>query len=178
LKAVFICAVVVVGLLVLARLVGKIPADCDDVAEQLASYELGNYAELEDRTPMVERSRAICKRASVNRDEGACLDKAKTKLAAARCVPRLFPEIEVADCKDAACIVLRLKQFADQMCACGPGNKPCADKVNEQMTTWGQQLSSARSGELLGRMSEQDTEAMRGIMSRYGECMVKSLTMQ
>ena len=177
-KAVFVClVVVVVGLLMLARLVGKIPADCDDVAEHLASYELGNYAELEERAPVVDKFRAICERAGVNRDEGACLDKAKSKLAAARCVPRLFPEIEVPDCEGSACIVLGLKRFAEQMCACGPRNKACADKVNEQMTTWAQQLASEQSSEVLGRMSEQDTEAIRGITNRMSECMVKSLTM-
>jgi hypothetical protein len=88
-KIVLACLVVIVVVFGITRLVGRLPADCDEVAEQLASYELGNYAEPEDRAPVVDRYRAACKREGVTRSESTCLDKAKSKLDAARCVPRL-----------------------------------------------------------------------------------------
>lgn len=177
-KIVLVSVAVAVAILLLARLVGRMPADCDDVAEQLTSFELGNYAEAEERAPVVDRYRAVCMREGVNRDEGACLDKARSRFAGARCAPRLFPDIEVADCEGAACLVARLKQFAAQMCACGPANRPCADKVNEQMTAWGQQMASARGVLQQASVSEQDTEAMREIVIRYSECMTKAVTPQ
>jgi hypothetical protein len=75
-------------------------------------------------------------------------------------------------------MMARLNQFAAQMCACGPGDKPCADKVNTEMTTWGQEMASALKGESRPPESPQDTDAMRDIMVRYTECMTKAYTMQ
>jgi hypothetical protein len=31
-------------MVMVARLVGRMPANCDDIAEPLASYELGDYS--------------------------------------------------------------------------------------------------------------------------------------
>jgi hypothetical protein len=56
-------------------------ADCQPIAEDLASMQLGNYAEPEDRAPVVDK------------EEGQCLDKAHDKWAAAQCAPRMFPEL-------------------------------------------------------------------------------------
>ena len=177
-KVVIISVVIVVGILMLARLVGRMPANCDDVAEQLASFELGNYAEPEDRAPVVDRYRAVCKREGVTRDEGTCLDLAKSRYAAARCAPRLFPDIAVAGCEGSACLVARMKQFEAEMCACGPGNKPCADKVNAELTTWAQEAASAQSGQPRAPESPQDIQAMGEIAGRYTECMKKSVMAQ
>src|SRR5258706_3622174 len=54
-------------------------ADCAEVAEALTTGELGNYAEPEDRAPVVAKKRAECEAAHVTKDEAACLDKAKDK---------------------------------------------------------------------------------------------------
>lgn len=178
-KAVLGCLVVIVAAFMVARLVGRMPANCDAVAEQLASYELGNYAEPEDRAPVVDKDRAACRRESVSQDEAACLDKARSKLAAARCVPRLFPDVEVPDCDGATCYLQKLKQLTEQMCACRPGDKPCADKVNEAMTRWGQawaKLASEPGAPRPEPWSESDTKALRDTMMRYSECTTKALT--
>src|SRR6266545_3634665 len=127
----------------LTRLVSHIPADCDGVAEQLASYELGNYAEPEARAPTLEKYRALCKRESVDIDEAACLDKAKTRIAAARCVPRLFPDVVGADCEGTACAIRTLDKFADAMCECR--DQACIDRVQQQLATWSQMLAQDMS---------------------------------
>jgi len=177
-KIVLACVVVIVAVLGVRRFVGRMPARCDEVAEQLASYELGNYAEPEDRAPVVDKYRAACKRDRVTRDDSACLDKAKSKLSAARCVPRLFPDVELPDCEGVACYLSKLTQFTAQMCACRPGDKLCGAKVNEAMTTWAQ--DSARLASELGTRppepaSERDTRALREIMTRYAECLTKTV---
>ena len=177
-KVVLACLVVIVTVFGVRWFVGRMPASCDEVAEQLASYELGNYAEPEDRAPVVDRHRAVCKREGVSRDDRACLDKAKSKLAAARCVPRLFPDVELPDCEGAACYLPKLTQFTAQMCACRPGNKSCADKVNEAMTTWAQ--AWGKLARELGNgppepVSENDTKALSATMTRYAECMTKAM---
>jgi len=177
-KVAFFSVVVAVAILLLARLVGRMPADCDDVAEQLTSFELGNYAEPEDRAPVADKHRAVCRREGVTRDEAMCLDNARSRFAGARCVPRLFPDIEGADCKGAACLVSSVKQFAAQMCECGPGDRACADKVTAQMATWAQEIANARAGEPMEPMSQQDTEAMRDASTRYTECMTRVLAVQ
>ncbi|HEY0988570.1 MAG TPA: hypothetical protein VGD80_16005 [Kofleriaceae bacterium] len=177
-KVVLFSVFVAVAILLLARLVGRMPADCDDVAEQLASFELGNYAEPEDRAPVADKHRAVCRREGVTRDEAVCLDKARSRFAGARCVPRLFPDIAMADCDGAACMAASVKQFATQMCACSPGDRACYDKVSGQMTTWAQEIANARAGEPMAPMSQQDTEAMRDASTRYTECMTRVLAVQ
>ncbi len=178
-KLVLVCVVVIVAVFVVTRLVGKLPANCDEVAEQLASYELGNYAEPEDRAPVVDKHRAICKREAVRHDEAACLDKARSKLAAARCVPRLFPDIQVPDCDGASCYLPALNRLTEQVCACRAGDRPCADKVNAAMTQWAQdwaKLASESGNSRPEPMSEIDIKAMQNIMMRYSECMTKAFT--
>ena len=159
-KLVLVCAVVIVAVFVVTRLVGRLPANCDEIAEQLASYELGNYAEPEDRAPVVDKHRALCKREAVRHDEAACLDKARSKLAAARYVPAL-------------------NRLTEQMCACRAGDRPCADKVSAAMVQWAQEWAKLESESGNSRpepMSETDIQAMQNTMMRYSECMTKAFT--
>jgi hypothetical protein len=175
-KVVLVCLLVIVGVYGVARFVWRLPANCDDVAEQLASYELGNYAEPEDRAPVVDRYRGVCKREGVTRDEGACLGKTKSKLAAARCAPRLFPDVELPDCDGAACYLPKLQQFTTQICACRPGDTSCASKVNEALAKWSQDWAKLASA--LGTVeptSESDRKAMTETMMRYGDCTTKAM---
>jgi len=81
------------GAIALSWYVGNRPADCEVVAEQLTSFELGNYAEPEDRAPVIDKHRSACEHHDVTVDEAECLDKTRDARAAARCVPRLFPEL-------------------------------------------------------------------------------------
>jgi hypothetical protein len=87
------------------------PADCREVAEQLASIELGNYAEPEVRAPVAARYKAACETALVSREEAQCLDKARDRWSAGRCVPRMFPEMALATTAtgDCAAIVARIR---------------------------------------------------------------------
>ena len=66
------------------------PGDCAPVAEALASIELGNYAEPDDRAPVVGKHREACEAAHVTKAEGTCLAAATDKWTAARCSPRMF----------------------------------------------------------------------------------------
>jgi hypothetical protein len=156
----------------LTRLVSKIPADCDDVAETLASFELGNYAEPDERAPLVEKYHAMCKREHVDIDEAACLDKAKTRLAAARCVPRLYPDVIGADCEGATCVIRTLDKLADAMCDCR--DKACTDRVQQQMTSWSQMIAqeSQRTTTPPGR---EDVDRMQQAAQRYGTCYTQAL---
>lgn len=82
------------GLLCLSNLcVRPPPADCQAVADGLASMELGNYAEPEARAPIVANYKAACEKVYVSKEEGECLDKAKDKWTASQCAPRMFPEL-------------------------------------------------------------------------------------
>jgi hypothetical protein len=82
--------------------------DCGEVAEQLASIDLGNYAEPGTRAPAVARYRAACDAARISRDEQLCLTKARDRWRAAQCAPRLFPE-PPAPSGECAAIVARIR---------------------------------------------------------------------
>ena len=98
------------GLLCLSNLcVRPPPASCQAVAEQLASIELGNYAEPEARAPVVARYRSACEAAMVSREEGQCLDNARDRWSAAQCVPRMFPDLAASSTGDCSAIVSRVR---------------------------------------------------------------------
>jgi hypothetical protein len=93
------------GLLCLSNLCVRPPsADCAMVSETLASLDLGNYAEVEERAPVVAKYKATCEKVYVSKEEGECLDKARDKWTAGQCAPRMFPEMTAkgADCKQVA----------------------------------------------------------------------------
>lgn len=103
------------GLLCLSNLcVRPPPADCQAVADQLASIELGNYAEPEDRAPVVAKYKAACEAALVSKEEAQCLDKANNKWSAGQCVPRMFPELASRSTGDCAGIVAKTKAMMEQ----------------------------------------------------------------
>jgi hypothetical protein len=79
------------GLLCLSNLcVRPPPADCQQVADILASFELGNYAEVEVREPVVARYKASCEKVYVSKEQGECFAKATDKAAAELCAPAMF----------------------------------------------------------------------------------------
>ncbi len=86
------------NLLCLSNLCVRPPAaDCAPLAEDLTSMELGNYAEPEEREPVVAKYKAQCEQAMITKEEGQCLDKTRDKWSAAQCVPRMFPEMASTD---------------------------------------------------------------------------------
>jgi len=85
------------GLLCLSNLCVKPPpADCAELAETLASMELGNYAEPEERAPVVSKFKARCETVYVTKEQGQCIDKTRDKWSAEQCAPGLFPELGAA----------------------------------------------------------------------------------
>jgi hypothetical protein len=79
------------GLMCLSNLcVRPPPADCNAVGEGLASYDLGNYAEPEERAPVIARYKAACEKAHVTKEQGECFEKATDKTSAMMCAPFMF----------------------------------------------------------------------------------------
>lgn len=85
------------GLLCLSNLcVRPPPADCQQVADVLASFDLGNYAEPETREPVVAKYKATCDKVYVSKEQGECILNAGSKQAAEQCAPAMFggPEVK------------------------------------------------------------------------------------
>ncbi|HLL25095.1 MAG TPA: hypothetical protein VK427_23330 [Kofleriaceae bacterium] len=98
------------GLLCLSNIcVRPPPADCAAVGETLASLDLGNYAEPEERAPVVAKYKAACAAANVSKEQGACLDNAADKWSAAQCAPHMFPELASTDTRNCSPVVERLE---------------------------------------------------------------------
>jgi hypothetical protein len=85
------------------------PGDCAAVAEALASLDVGNYAPVDQRAPVVARYGDACDDAAVTVAEARCITTAKDAWTAKGCVPRMFPEL-AAGHDDGAC-----KQIVDRL---------------------------------------------------------------
>jgi hypothetical protein len=106
------------GLLCLSDLcVRPPPADCAAVAETLASLDLGNYADVEERAPVIAKYRASCEQVHVTKEEGVCLDKVRDKWSAAQCAPRLFPELASGNTSDCAQVATKIRASMGQQAA-------------------------------------------------------------
>lgn len=77
------------------------------------------------------------------------------------------------ECKPAtpACAIQTLDVFKNRMCACQ--DKACADKVNTDMTTWGQAI--ANDPAMQAKPTEEEARRATEIATQYGECMTKLL---
>lgn len=104
------------NLLCLSNVCVKPPgANCTNVAEVLASIDLGNYAEPEDRAPVVDKYKAQCETLSLTKDEGDCLSKVKDRWAAAQCAPRVFPaQASPSSGNDCALVADKVKAFIEK----------------------------------------------------------------
>jgi len=103
------------GLMCLSNLcVRPPPADCAAVAEGLASMDLGNYAEPEERAPIVAGYQAACEKAHVTKEQGECFEKATDKVSAMMCAPFMFPKQAVSppgkDTGDCVKVIARIRQ--------------------------------------------------------------------
>lgn len=105
------------------------PAECEPVADQLASIELGNYAEPEARRPIVAKYKAACHAARVSREEAQCIDQAHDRWSAGQCVPRMFPELASSSTGDCAATVAKTKAMMATQAAylSGPNTKKWFD---------------------------------------------------
>jgi len=116
------------GLLCLSNVcVRPPPADCVDVGETLASMDLGNYAPVEERAPVVAKYRQRCETIYVTKEQGACIDKTHDKWSAEQCAPGLFPEL-AAGTGDCNLIAAKLQAMLERQYA-NSGN-------NEYMAKW------------------------------------------
>jgi hypothetical protein len=174
-KVALLFFVAVTAAFALTRLVGKIPADCQPIAESMASWELGNYAEPEERAPVIERFKNQCNEASIDIDEAACIDKAKTKHAAAKCAPRLFPEIEVSDCEGAECFLEKFRKHTDRVCACT--TQSCAQKEVDDYSRWATEWAKdyAKTAKD-ARPDPELTKEMTALAQKMGTCMQRAFT--
>ncbi|MDX2091343.1 MAG: hypothetical protein SFX73_26020 [Kofleriaceae bacterium] len=116
------------GLLCLSNLcVRPPPADCQKVADHVASIELGNYAEPEARAPVVTKLKAACEKAFVSKEQGDCVEKATDKWAAMQCAPTMFPEMKSTN--DGMCgqVMARVKALIEKQM--GPSADANATKM-------------------------------------------------
>lgn len=98
------------GLLCLSNLCVKPPpADCAAIGETLASMDLGNYAEPEERGPVVAKYKAACAKTYVSKEEGKCIDEAKDKWSAGQCAPRMFPELASSNTGNCKQVVAKIE---------------------------------------------------------------------
>jgi hypothetical protein len=67
----------------------------------------------------------------------------------------------------------KMEQFTAMMCNCK--DKACADKVNDDMTRWGQEL--AKTPGLEGKPDPDMAKKSADVMTKYTECMTKLLMM-
>ncbi|MBX3154720.1 MAG: hypothetical protein KF773_01885 [Deltaproteobacteria bacterium] len=155
----------------LTRAVGKIPADCDPIAEQMTSWELGNYAEPEARAPAVEKYRAMCKDAGIGLDEAECLDEATSKNAAAKCAPRLFPEIEVGDCDGTSCWVDKMRAAADRLCACS--STDCTTRVMEAYAKDAAAMAKEGARNPAPQPTAEEMQLITDLGQQMSTCMVR-----
>jgi len=88
-------------------------ADCAALAEDLASYEIGNYAPIEERAGVVAAKRRLCDESSITKDEAECLARSGGRRdVAEKCAPRLFTGLltKRADC---ATVVAKIRASMD-----------------------------------------------------------------
>lgn len=71
----------------------------------------------------------------------------------------------------AAEAVAKMEAFQERMCSCT--DKFCADRVNEDMTTWGTEMAKTAGAVRDEKPSPALAKRSADIMTRYTECMTK-----
>lgn len=64
-----------------------------------------------------------------------------------------------------------LRHFRDEFCACK--DSACAQKVADDMTTWGQEMS--KKNDAPPKMTEEQTKQAQAIGMEMGNCMTKAM---
>lgn len=106
------------------------PADCKAIGEQLASIDLGNYAEVETRTPVVAKYTAACEKAYVTKEQGECIEKVSDTWGASQCAPDMFPELKSTGGSDCQTIANRIRaQMGKQMSGADPQTTQLFNKM-------------------------------------------------
>jgi hypothetical protein len=68
----------------------------------------------------------------------------------------------------------KMGEFKDQMCKCA--DKPCADKVQESMTKWGQDMAKEGGDKEAAKPSEEDMKKQQQVVEDYSKCQQKILS--
>lgn len=65
----------------------------------------------------------------------------------------------------------KMSAFRDEFCKCT--DKPCADRVTEDMTRWGQEMAKDSANQ--GLVSEDDAKQMAAITEEMTKCMTRAM---
>jgi len=108
-------------------------ATCDDVAQNLAAFDLGNYAEESKLAPAIAKYRAQYTKLRLTKDERQCAFESTDRASVTWCAPRMFPGAQVAlvDTRDCPDIAKAMRQRTEQQ---QPGQN-----------TWGKQLAAVQA---------------------------------
>jgi hypothetical protein len=71
-------------------------------------------------------------------------------------------------------VMEKMRGFTDGMCACK--DKVCADKVQEGMSAWAQQVARDAGDKPSPTPTEAELKAMTEVGQRYGECMTAAMS--
>jgi len=63
--------------------------------------------------------------------------------------------------------------FRDKLCACT--DSPCATKVSDEMTAWGQEMAK-KYNESPPKITEEQTKQLQEVGKQMGDCMVKAMS--
>ncbi len=96
---------------------GPSSAPCVAVADKLASLELGNDAAPADRAKAVAAKLVACTAANLTALEGDCIGKATDRDVAARCAPRLSPDVPPPGAAACSAVIARLASAIPQVAA-------------------------------------------------------------
>jgi hypothetical protein len=108
------------------------PADCQVIGDQFASFELGNYAEPEQRAPVANKYKAACEKAYVSKEQGGCMAQARDRFAAMQCAPAMFPELSAPAAGGSACasaIAVETGLMGSQFSSADPQGKVMLDEI-------------------------------------------------
>ena len=166
------------GLLCLSNLcVRPPPADCQAVADTLTTMQLGNYAELEERQPLLTKYKGACLTAKISKDQGECIAKAKDQFAATQCAPAMFPERAAQGQGGCGPALAKLRTILDKALQ---GQTPVAGQVDVVGVTMGAMSASCAEDQwpvsLLRCMeSMEDITAMSACNAQMSPALMQKL---
>ncbi|HEX4419696.1 MAG TPA: hypothetical protein VH165_17400 [Kofleriaceae bacterium] len=87
--------------------------------------------------------------------------------------------VSVAGCPkkhkdDGAAAMAKMAEVRDAMCKCA--DKPCADKVNEDLVKWGQDQAKADVAGKTAKLGDEDAKKLASITEEMTKCMTKAMT--
>lgn len=83
--------------------------------------------------------------------------------------------VDVAPARSAG-LIAKMAQFSDGMCACA--DRPCVERITQEMTTWGQEMAASydEHTDRPNQPSEAEMKQMTAIAQRMTKCMMDVMT--